>query len=76
MQLKTETLPHYLSRVQVIQLTGLSDEQIDALMPDGYFPEPERVRGKIIAWHDHEIADLISDYPSGISSASNPAGGQ
>jgi predicted DNA-binding transcriptional regulator AlpA len=50
---------HYLSRLEVKQRTGLSDVQIDALMPDGYFPEPVRIWGKSIGWLDHEIADWL-----------------
>jgi predicted DNA-binding transcriptional regulator AlpA len=62
MQLKTENLPHILTRAQVKQRTGLSDGSIDALMSNGDFPDPISFREHPDGWLDHEVQDWIRGY--------------
>jgi predicted DNA-binding transcriptional regulator AlpA len=50
---------HFLSREQVTGLTGLSDEQLNAQMANGDFPEPESTREHPLGWHAHEVYDWI-----------------
>ena len=57
MQTESNNLHHYLSRVQVRQRTGLSDEQIDQQRANGDFPDPVPFQEQHDGWIDHEIAD-------------------